>query len=305
MALNPFHVSQTIFRQPQPHILVVPVLESDVATALNAFVQTITNDTIGISAAYAEKCRLAALALASDSHVLVVRFPATSKSKGKKGKGSFVTMPPGRKALHDLILRHDTMKKLGWNLDRVVASLYYDYHLLMTNGADMSTLGPSKKGKSALDALITSVGGPDVLTDNARLPEVFGSEKFDPNKLDKLALRAWAAFHAGTKAAAALQLAKASLYDTTTITEEVGLKRHEYEALDADETYRSLLYLPNLSGIMIDWMRLSQRCRRTTYLQSTVSARDPSPWNSLASRLVYANLPIRYNFPDVPGLHVY
>ena len=230
MSTTHFVLKQDIFRHSQPPIHVDSVQEHEAEEAVITFARSLSDGSVGIAAAY-DKCRLTALAFASGTCVLIVRF--AKGKQGKKGQKPKHSPPrPGRDALRLALLSHPTLRKLGYNLDRLVTSLYIDVDLRMTHGVDLLGLaGQRKKGHGSLDVIAQTLGDWGVLGDRERIIAVFQSERFDANKLDVLALRAWASYRAGTAASAAVKLENEALYDTHLLPDTVSCHSRRLESL--------------------------------------------------------------------------
>jgi hypothetical protein len=228
---NPFTISQDVFRQRHPDITVIPLSEheSDTSVQLDAFLGDTHLNAIGVAAAY-EKCKLVCIALASPLTVIVFRFSSPqSETKQSKKKHNTASMSPGRGTLAE-ILTDPQLQKHGFNMDRLVTSLFLDYQLRLSQGFDIRSLVRERKRKmSPVDDLAGALGGWDTLASKDVIRGLFTDEEHNSQATRALAMRAWACIMAGTRPMVAQLIAAAPKYNTDTFTVTV---RYSYNRLE-------------------------------------------------------------------------
>jgi hypothetical protein len=212
-----FDIQQYIFKDPQPPITVNTIQENQLPTQLPLFLKSTEASTVGVAGAY-DKCRLVVLALASGSHVLLVRLGSgNSKSKSQR------VTSPGRQALHRLLFESISIRKVGFNADRLTLALFMDHGLRIRNLVDLAVLATNAKGSGPgfLNTIIQALGGWKVLGARGKVAKLFENEKYFASALDLLAMRSWASHHVAVPGEAIAQLEKALAYNTIDFPEPV------------------------------------------------------------------------------------
>jgi hypothetical protein len=203
-----FHFEQDMFKHSQPPITVTSIHENEALKHLPDF--------LGVAGAY-DKCRLAMLALASDTNVLLVRL-----SSGKTPNKDQPSARPGRHALCRSLLEVGSYRKAGFNADRLALALFGDLNARIDEFIDLRVLSPAQKSaKESLNTIAQALGGWELLL-RPRFRQVFADEKYQPDDLKSLALRAWASYKAAVSVRAIEPLDHAPKIDTTVMLEAVG-----------------------------------------------------------------------------------
>ncbi|KAJ7734738.1 P-loop containing nucleoside triphosphate hydrolase protein [Mycena maculata] len=165
------------------------------------------SEPIGLAPGYSKSGKLVALAIADDTHCLIVKFDRTSgHSGGGNGGGRRSERDPleermsARCLLQDLILGRDAGDLVAFDLGPLSLSLYYDFGLQITNGVDIQAAFPGvdRKPLSVIKATVTETAI-SIFDDN--VIEAFKNPFYESdNKTHNydLALRVWISHYLGT-----------------------------------------------------------------------------------------------------------
>ncbi|KAI0317975.1 P-loop containing nucleoside triphosphate hydrolase protein [Amylostereum chailletii] len=271
MAEQYMHLSQPVFKRPLPDIDVLNIHENELtAAALAKFLETAQNDVVGVAPAFGSQCRLAALAFATPTQVLHVRFSPGSHSATKKSKSK------GRKALRDSIFSQATITKATFRADRLVSSLHLDLNLCGTRILDVFSLG-TKKDFYPVAFLNSTLGEQNLYQKSVR--SIFQDENYTggdmknrDTSITHTALRAWVTCQAVLQVDRVL-LARAPIVNAFLYGKEV-LEELSKLVRDADRLYAvkpsmtkndvKAEYKHKKGNILVQAERFKTRPRRST-----------------------------------------
>jgi len=156
------------------------------------------------------------LYLATEAEVLMIQLrPGSTPKKPKKKKRH-----TGTALLLDQILRKDSLRKLSFNIDRFVCSLYKDHSLTISNVIDL--LDTSTSSHESLQAWMDVLGG-DALVHKEKVQSLLHSQGSSEASIEDLALLSWAASHAIQVPRTANTLSQAKPINTTMFTPEARI----------------------------------------------------------------------------------
>jgi regulator of nonsense transcripts 1 len=191
---QPFTINQKIFKASWPTIHVIPCLENELTKSiLHRFLNTATDGIIGVAPAYRPHCKLARIAFATRSNVLLVRFSSSKpiKSKRRDRPQNSVT---GRELLNSDLFCNTALSKCAFKMDKLATSLFLDIDSRITCGVDL--LSTSTADRHEPEALLTTLGGETVLR-KREVEAVFRQQESAKASDEHIALQAWAAYGAG------------------------------------------------------------------------------------------------------------
>lgn len=137
---------------------------------------------VGIAPAYSDKDQLLAIAIATESNVLVIQLQKKS------------TPPKARNLLVTKVLCNPDCMLYAFSLATLALSLYLDHGLRILNGVSIESICPQSEEGFVwpLDAVKFAVGDQwPIHEDNIKA--AFQEKNWDPAKHTSLALRAWLA----------------------------------------------------------------------------------------------------------------
>ncbi|KAL4249785.1 hypothetical protein ABKN59_007614 [Abortiporus biennis] len=190
--LTPYLVQQDVFLTPSSIIMVIPVSDADLTSALLVdFLESATTGTIGVSASYGGKGALNVLTLATRTYILQITFNHLPFGSRKKNK--FKRSPQGqsRLLLQDMILCNDEYSKLSLDMHRVATALYYDHGLLITSAIDLQSLVLIGR-RHSFATVLTLLGGRDEVNKSNAF-KVF-MENGSTSEARNVTVRAWCAW---------------------------------------------------------------------------------------------------------------
>ncbi|KII85038.1 hypothetical protein PLICRDRAFT_116758 [Plicaturopsis crispa FD-325 SS-3] len=209
---QPFNITQDIFLERHPTVRVYPYQEVQLTQKIvSDFALTAVDGIIGVAPAYGAKCALVALALATSTTVLTVRFPQTKGTPSRKNKPN-----SGRALVGDSILCHADYKKFAFKADKVAASLYLDLGQRITDAVDLFSV--STADRQSLDAIMAALGGETTLNKPSTI-QLFKHEESDKAPTATIAMQAWAAWRAATLPSLAKRLARIPRINTQVMAE--------------------------------------------------------------------------------------
>ncbi|TFK50015.1 hypothetical protein OE88DRAFT_1661507 [Heliocybe sulcata] len=218
MADQPFSLTQAVFKAAHPDINVIPVhINALTERHIAAFIKSRENDFVGVAGAYGPRCALVAVAFATPTEVLLVRFSSSEDAAKRQ-----VTRKNRRRStldmLQDALLCHSGMQKLSFNMDRLATSLFLDQRIRLVQGIDIqSAVGPVSC-RQDMPLVFKALGGKQTLH-ASNVAKCFGDEKFVDDS--KLAIRAWASYHSMATLFPDSSLRNFSTVDTKSLDKKV------------------------------------------------------------------------------------
>lgn len=220
MAEESFRMEQRILQAPYPPIRVDIYHENTLSRPiLETFLETIEDGRVGVAPAYGAKCVLVAIALSSDSCVLLIRLSTPKKSSKKSQKQPQGKPATGRGLLQELVFG-DSTRKYAFKMDKVASSLYLDIGISIQHGIDL--LSAVKGERRSLDALMNALGGETKLH-KAQVSLLFKQEESTSADVRDTIMQAWAAYQSAVQMST--KLANASEINTQSMKETVSCVR--------------------------------------------------------------------------------
>ncbi|OCH94374.1 P-loop containing nucleoside triphosphate hydrolase protein [Obba rivulosa] len=191
-ALQDRTIMQQLVDQPNPHINLRFKLESALTNeAVEEVIRGGSSESnrpipVGVAPAYTQTGRLAAVAIATRTEVLVVQF----HSKLKSGD----TSKSGKELLQREILCHADCLIFTFDLNDLATSLFRDHHLRLTNGIDIQSVCPGQD-RRPLTAIEFAVGD-RVPLNKENIESVFAKRDWEPSdkpRMNAMAFQAWMA----------------------------------------------------------------------------------------------------------------
>jgi regulator of nonsense transcripts 1 len=183
--------------------------------AINAFLETVVDNAIGLAPSYGSGCVLSTIAFSSASQVLLIRLSTSKASRNaRKGKKSNTAI---NRSLLEAILCHDGTK-YGFKMDKLSAALHLDLGLHITDGVDLLSI--TKENRNSRAALMTALGG-ELTLNKAEVSMLFKDEEIGSD-IYATAMRAWAACHVGQLQDLTKRLAIIARINTRVIKFEVS-----------------------------------------------------------------------------------
>ncbi|KAG2139120.1 P-loop containing nucleoside triphosphate hydrolase protein [Suillus bovinus] len=222
MTHTSFTLQQNIYKAKHGPITIEDVDEKNISSlALQGIINSASDASVGVAAAYHPDCSLSSLAFATLTRVFIVHFSAANKQdpqqeqkKKKKGQEQLPPASRGRILIQDQILCNIGIKLYGYRIDRIALALFRDFSLHINGAIDILSASTTDDRRS-LQAIMNALGGEGLLhKDNV---ETLFAHREGSAKSKDVALQAWVACRASTFDAMALKFAAISQIDTNTI----------------------------------------------------------------------------------------
>jgi hypothetical protein len=216
MSCEIFHIEPQIFKKSPSPIRVSVHHENDLKKdTINAFLETVVDNAIGLAPSYGSRCVLSTIAFSSASQVLLIRLSTSKASRnvrrGKKGKKTIA-----RSLLEDITCYDST--KYGFIMDKLSAALHLDLGLRITDGVDLLSI--TKEHRNSRAALMEALGG-ELTLNKPKVFKLFEDEEIGSD-IRATATRAWAAYHVGRLQDMTKRLAVIPRINTRAIKSEVS-----------------------------------------------------------------------------------
>lgn len=193
MAEQSFTMEQRILKTSHPPIRVDIYREGTLSRPiLETFLETVVGGVVGVAPAYGPKCVLMAIALSSDSCVLLIRLPAPKKASQKSRKQAQGKPVIGHTLLQELVFGCSS-RKYAFRMDNVASSLYLDIGIYIQHGVDLLSIANGER--RSLDALVYSLGDENNLHKD-QISLLFKQEESASVNIRDTAMQAWAACQA-------------------------------------------------------------------------------------------------------------
>lgn len=189
MAEESFTMKQEIFRQPHAPIRVDVYHENTLTRpVVKGFLETIVDGVVGVAPAYGPACVLVAIALSSNSRVLLVHLSKLKKTDHKPQKQA-QNKPTNERTLLQELLGHPN-RKYAFKMDKLATSLYRDIGVHIHHGVDL--LSNVKGERRSLGALMKTLGGETKLHKD-QVSLLFKQEESASVNIHDIVMQAWAA----------------------------------------------------------------------------------------------------------------
>lgn len=153
---------------------------------IDTFLDTVTDDNIGLAPIYGTSASLSSLAFASTTHVLHIRFSARSEAK--------LTKP--RKLLQDALLCDIGLTKYAFLMDKLTLTLYHCFKIRV---AGAFSLCPSQPADYfAPEALVKCLDGVAGSPSKESLVKLFTAHEGKETNQEDAYRQAWLALHGGS-----------------------------------------------------------------------------------------------------------
>ena len=188
-----FTVTQSLYPKIFTTIIVVKCSDDAVSMQhIQPLLDTALADrALGISATFAENCRLSSITFSTLSRALVVNIserhtsPAVNKHTARN-----------RTLIQDRLLLNPDFRKYAFWMDRIAVALFQDLSIRIRDAVDMMSVSTTDN-RHSLQALMNTMGGETVL-DKKNVQSLFFNTELSTMDTTARALKAWAAYRAAT-----------------------------------------------------------------------------------------------------------
>ncbi|OAX42502.1 hypothetical protein K503DRAFT_683170, partial [Rhizopogon vinicolor AM-OR11-026] len=212
-------LQQNVYIEPHGPIVVDDVHESTVVLpVLRRLLDSAQGGAVGMAAMYRPDCSLSSLAFATLTRALVVQFSAPQKPKQRKKKAQEQrpTDTRARILLRDHILCDPSIQLYGYRMDRIVIALFVELSLRINAAVDILSVSPDRFDRRSLQAIMNALGG-ELLLQKEHVKSLFED---DVLATKDVAIQAWAACRAATRADMASRYATLSRIATDTMPDD-------------------------------------------------------------------------------------
>lgn len=237
--MTTYTLSQNLYLTSSISLIQVKALAATQLTTQVAFefLETTSTAAIGIAAAYGPRGVLKDLAFSTGSHALLVHFPSIGRNRSKSKKSG------GGKLLDsfiDDVMSHEDYRKLGFDMDRITTSLYYDHRIRVRQCIDLQSVLPQTTRRQSRATLLSVLGGET----NLHRENVLSIFRGDTDDVaNNLPLQAWACHHAGTLPEVERRFQVVRPIDTYKLNDKVCNENHVVNVIFIFTWYSfSLLY---------------------------------------------------------------
>ncbi|KAH9481598.1 ATP-dependent helicase upf1 [Psilocybe cubensis] len=210
-----FLVKQKLSSEHDTEICVTSCHELDVHENLPKFMKSVQENTIGLAAAYDQKCRVLRLALSSPTEALVVTLVAKhDRWNGMRKQAKHQACIEAKTSALQCLLNNPAIVKAALRMDKLAASIFLDHRMTIASAKDLLSAGDGPR--HSLAALMSVLEG-YVPIRKRTVIDMFIKDDSGANGVRETALQAWAAYYATTHPHMALRLEQMSSIDTSTI----------------------------------------------------------------------------------------
>lgn len=215
--VDPIFITQDIFIKTYPPIEAIHIRELALTDSfINHYFGTtnMATRTLGLSGKYGNKSKLSSLAIATDTHVIVIQLSLDLEKTHKRRQSA-------RRLLQDRILCSTKIRKLAFDVERLATTLFLDHEYRMNNTVDIQSLFPGDTSRESTITLLASLGGKSTLN-TAGVQYTFQQVHKDDRARNKaLTLRAWSACIIASLPRMSALLCHAKPIDTSNIPSSV------------------------------------------------------------------------------------
>jgi len=180
-----FHIQPQVFKTSHPPVCVSVCHGSELKkSVVNAFLETVVDDAIGVAPSYGSKCVLGTIAFSSLSQVLLVHLSTSRASRQLRARRSGKAV---KCSLLEDILCHQGSTKYAFKMDRLASALHLDLDIHITDGVDL--LSVAKGDRHSVAALMTALGG-EVTLNKAEVSMLFKDDEIGSD-IRATATQAW------------------------------------------------------------------------------------------------------------------
>ena len=151
MANTPFTIKQEIFLEKHPEILVETYHLGAIEFIFPSFLASAKDNIVGMASIRGRQKCISRLVLSTTSRVLIIEMSSARKNKNIL-----------RKFLLDA-----TIIKSAFEMDKLAAALYLDFHFHITNAKDLLSLSVTNSGRHSLETFLRALGGETTLSKKA------------------------------------------------------------------------------------------------------------------------------------------
>lgn len=169
---------------------------------LQAFLNSIVHDSVGLAPIYGTNAALTTLVMASDTSALAVHF-STRKPTDQVIKA--------RNLLQDAVLSDDSLIKHAFMMDKLVFSLYHGTKMRVASA--MSLLKPEASDLILQSAVSNALAGVPGKIAQEELVKLFKNNEGKGTSVEEAVRQAWLAHSAGSSPS---RKAKSILFDSST-----------------------------------------------------------------------------------------
>jgi hypothetical protein len=202
-AIETLLITQNVYREKHADITMACCFDSStqLASQIQTLLSTSNGKVLGLAPIYDTSCRLTSLAIATTSHVLVIRLTKQQHGASKKGLQSLV-----------LLLVNPAYTKVAFFMDVLSSSLLLDMQLHITQAVDLLTIAINASRRST-EALVTTLGGADLVL-KTNLTSMFKKHGSAVESRKYAATQAWAALKAASLPSQKVSISKIPRIDT-------------------------------------------------------------------------------------------